>query len=120
MQLIDERGAEILPDRRHATPDPDVPVTRGRLGSLQRGVNAVGDEPELRPARHGERSTWVVGQHEDGSVIRRLLAPPAPPAVIRPRAADGPEHIAAENPSADPGQALGCNLVVDARLAVCM
>ena len=47
-----------------------------------------------------------MGQYEYRRVIRRLVAPPALPAVIRPRAPDGPEHVAAENPRADTGEAV--------------
>src|SRR5436189_134855 len=38
-------------------------------------------------------------QHIDVAMIRRIVAPPPFPAVIRPVATDRAEHVAAENPS---------------------
>src|SRR2546426_5251908 len=90
---------------------------RRALCPLQRSVNSLGDEPKLRAARHPERRPWMMRQHEDGGVIRRLLSPPALPAAIRPGAPDGTKHITPENPGADSGQAFGGNIIVDARLA---
>src|SRR5262249_18477072 len=46
-----------------------------------------------------------------------LLAPPASPALVRPRAAHRAEHVAAQNPSTDAGEALYRHLVIDARFA---
>src|SRR5215475_8104508 len=57
-------------------------------------------------------------QHEDGRVIRRLVAPPAFPAVVRPRAADGTKHVATENPGADSAKALLCDSVVDSGFSI--
>ncbi len=68
MQLVDQAGPQILPNRGHAATEADIAAAgcRGRL--LQGSVNAFGDEAKLR--------------------LRRLLAPPALSAVIRPRASD--------------------------------
>ena len=112
VQLVDQGGAQILPNGGHAAAQPDVAAARRVPRLLQRGVNAVGDEPELRAALHRERRSRVMGQHEDGRVIRRLVAPPALPAVVRPRAADRAEHVPAENPRADSGEALRRDVVV--------
>src|SRR5215467_5438970 len=57
-------------------------------------------------------------QHEDGRAIRRFIAPPALPAVVRPRAADGTKHVATENPGADSGKALLCDSVVDSGFSI--
>src|SRR5690348_2307938 len=59
----------------------------------------------------------MMGQDEHRGVIRWLVAPPALPFVVRPRAADRSEHVAAEDPGADAGEALRGDVVVDARLA---
>src|SRR3977135_3109202 len=40
-------------------------------------------------------------QEESGCVIGRIIAPPAFPIFIRPVATDGPEHIAAQDESAE-------------------
>src|SRR5204863_2388338 len=57
-------------------------------------------------------------QHEDRRVVRRLVAPPSLPAFVGPRSADGAEHVAAEDPGADPFECLRREIVVDAGLAV--
>ena len=57
-------------------------------------------------------------QHEHRRVIRRLVAPPALPALVGPWAAHGAEHVAAEDPRADVLEALLGNAVVDAGLPV--
>ena len=59
-----------------------------------------------------------MGQHEDRSMIRRVFAPPALPAVIRPRTSDGAKHVSPENPGAKAGKAVPRDLVVDAGLAI--
>src|SRR5216684_5537486 len=118
MQLVNQAGAQIPPNSGYAATEADVAASRrsGRL--LQSGVNAFGDKAKLRTSRHRERRPRVMRQHEDGRVIWRLVAPPALPAVIRPRASDGTEHVAPENPGADSGKALLRDSVVDPRLAV--
>src|SRR5262245_52517766 len=57
-------------------------------------------------------------QHEDGCVIRRFIAPPTLPTVVRPRAADGTKHVATENPGADSGKALLRDSVVDSGFSI--
>src|SRR5258707_8114173 len=120
MQLVDQGGAQILPNRGYAATEAHVAAARcsGRL--LQSGVNAFGDKAKLRTSRHPERCPRVVRQHEDGRVIRRLVAPPALPAVVRPRAPDRTEHVAPENPGTDSGKALLSDSVVDAPLSIVM
>src|SRR2546430_7330879 len=118
MQLVNQGGAQILPNRGDAATETDVTAARcsGRL--LQSGVNAFGDKAKLRTSRHPERCPRVMRQHEDGRVIRRLVAPPALPAVVRPRASDGTEHVAPKNPGTDSGKALLRNSVIDPRVSL--
>src|SRR6266446_4007008 len=113
MQLINQGSAQILPNSCYAATDADVAAARcsGRL--LQSGVNAFGDKAKLRTSRHPKRRPLVMRQHEDRRVIRRLVAPPALPAVVRPRASDRTEHIAPKNPGTDSGKA-----VIDSRLSI--
>src|SRR6267378_2204242 len=117
VQLVNECRAQVLPNRGYAATQSDVAAPRRIRRLLQRGVNTPGDEPKLRAARHPERCSRVMRQHEDGSVIRGLVTPPALPTLIRPRASDGAEHVAPENPGADSGEALRRNIVVYARFA---
>src|ERR1700691_3530926 len=106
MQLVDQAGAKILPNRRYAATDADVAAARGGPGLLQGSVDAFGDEVDLRAPRDRERGPGVARQHENGSVIGRLVAPPPLPTLVRPRASKRTEHIASKNPGADPGKAL--------------
>src|SRR6185436_13265066 len=118
MHLVDQPGAQVLPDRRHAAAHPDILPAGGGPRFSQGGLDAVGDEPELSAAGHPDGRPWVMGQHEDGRVIRRLVAPPALPAVVWPGAAHRAEHVASEDPGPEPRHALLRHLVVDAGLAV--
>src|SRR5713101_6589490 len=118
MQLVNQSGAQILPNNGYAATEADVAAARcsGRL--LQSGVNVFGDKAKLRTSRHPKRRPRVMRQHEDGRVIRRLVAPPALPAVVRPRASNRTEHVAPKNPSTDSGKGLLRNPVIDSRFAV--
>src|ERR1700676_3443551 len=120
MQLVNQGGAQILPNGGYAATEADVTVARcsGRL--LQSGLNAFRDKAKLRTSRHPKRRPRVMRQHEDGSVIRRLVAPPTPPAVVRPRASDRTEHVAPKNPGANSGKALLRDPVIHSRFAVVM
>src|SRR5882724_1894146 len=118
MQLVNQGGAQILPYSGYAAAEADVAAARSSGGLLQSVVNAPGDKAKLRSSRHPERRPLVMRQHEDRRVIRRLVAPPALPAVVRPRTSDRTEHVAPKNPGTDSGQALLRNSVVDARLSI--
>src|SRR6266849_9807749 len=118
MQLVNQGGAQILPYSGYAATEADVAAARSGGRLLQSGVNAPSDKAKLRSSRHPERRPLVMRQHEDGRVIRRLVAPPALPAVVRPRASNRTEHVAPKNPSADSGKALLRNPVIDSRFAV--
>src|SRR2546427_9560362 len=117
MQLVNQGGAQILPNSGYAATEADVAAVccSGRL--LQSGLNAVGHKAKLRTPRHPKRRPRVMRQHEDGRVIRRLVAPPALPAVVRPRASNRTEHVAPKNPGTDSGKALLRNHVIDSRFA---
>src|SRR5713101_9809079 len=120
MQLVNQGGAQILPNSGYAATEADVAAVccSGRL--LQNGVNAVGHKAKLRTPRHPKRRPRVMRQHEDGRVIRRLVAPPALPAVVRPRASNRTEHVVSENPGTDSGKALLRDSVIDSRLSIAM
>src|SRR5262249_26786965 len=113
MQFIDQGRTQILPDREYAAAETDVTSVR-RCERLRQGrMNAFGDEAELGSSGHLERWTRMVGQHENGSVVRRLVAPPALPAFIRPATTDRAEHVASQNPGADPREAALGDAVVN-------
>src|SRR6266576_778886 len=120
VQVVDQPGAQKLPNRRDPAAQPNIAIARGLLGLLQRSLDAVGHEAKLGTARHTQRAARMMGQHEDGSVIRRLLAPPAPPAFIRPGTPDWFKHVASEKPNSEPSQILLGNLVINADVAAFM
>src|SRR5436190_16992913 len=77
--------------------------------------SSAGDEMKDGPAFHRDRFARVVRQHEHRHVIRRVLAPPAPPPVVGPRPAHGAEHVSAHDIRTDAfPQAFG-KLVVGTR-----
>src|SRR5258708_6896939 len=86
MQLVDQGGAQILPNGGYAATEAHVAAARcsGRL--LQSGLNAFGHETKLRTSRHPERRPRMMCQHEDGRVIRRPRRPPPLPAALPPPA----------------------------------
>src|SRR3989440_768383 len=118
MQLVNQAGAQILPDSGYAAAETDIAAARRSARLRQSDVNAFGDKAKLRTSRHPERRARVMRQYEDGRVIRRLVAPPALPAVVRPRAPDRAEHVAPKNPGTDSGKALLRNSVIDSRLSI--
>lgn len=101
MHLVDQAFLQILPDRGDAAADPHILVLGGRLRLFERRMDAVGDEVKRRAAFHQDRRPLVMGEHEDRHVIGRVVAPPAFPALVRPFAADRPEHVATKDPGAD-------------------
>src|SRR2546428_12513432 len=112
MQLVDHPGAEELSDGRHAAAEPNVAVARGGFRLLERGVDPIGDEVEYGAALHRDRRAGMMRQHEYRHMIWRLLAPPAPPALVRPGGAGPAAHGAPPDPPARPAHALLRELVV--------
>lgn len=117
MHLVYQSRAQILPDRGYATAQPDIqPVCRDG-GAPQCAEDAVGDEVKSSAAFHGDGLAGMVSQHKDLRVIRRIIAPPASPFGVRPRAAYRPEHVAAHDPCAYVAESARGKVVVDARCA---
>src|SRR4029450_13999734 len=54
----------------------------------------------------------MVRKHKYGGVVRRIIAPPAFPTVIRPRAANRTKHVAPHYPGADVLESPSCKVVV--------
>src|SRR2546429_3274349 len=95
----------------------DVAVTGVQTCALPICVDTFRDEAKLRSSVHLEWRPRMMREHEDGRVVWRLVAPPALPAFVRPRAPDGTEHVAPENPCPDSGEAVLGDPVVDPRLS---
>src|SRR5215471_12632927 len=97
VQLVDQPDAKVLANRRDAATEANVAAARRGSCLIQGGTNTFSNEPELGVALHFDWSSCVVRQHKHRRVIRRLIAPPAFPAFVWPRAADRTEHVAPEN-----------------------
>src|SRR6185436_10038846 len=69
-----------------------------------------------RPTLHLEGLARMVREDEDRHAVRRLLAPPALPALIGPRSTHRAEHVAAQDPGAEVLEALFRHRIVDAGL----
>jgi hypothetical protein len=115
MKLINKRRAKVLSNRFYASSDLDVVPLRGFGCAVQRRLNAVRNKMENRPAVHCDGWSGIVGKHEDRSVIRRVVAPPTLPSVVKPRSANRPKHVPAENPSSDIRESAGCKIIIDTR-----
>src|SRR3954453_10974715 len=90
---VDHACRKRLAHGRRAAGDVDSAITGGLRGARERGVEAVPDEIERRPAPEFDRLVLVVREDEDRSVVRRLVAPPAAPVAL-PRPANRSEHVA--------------------------
>jgi hypothetical protein len=99
-----------------AAGDRDVLVAGRRPGLLQSRLDPVGHEVERRAALHRQRLARVVGEHEHGRVVGRVLAPPPAPALV-PRPVAAAEHLAAHDVGADTLEDLVDDLRVGAALA---
>src|SRR6266853_1818447 len=102
---------------KRCSPEPSRTGRMARCSSSIRAARRYCRIVDTPPPRRTSRPP-VMRQHEDGRVIRRLVAPPPLPAVVGPRAPDRTEHVAPEDPGADSGKALLRNSVVDSRLPI--
>src|SRR5579864_110427 len=119
MQLVDQPGAKILTHGVDATADLHVATIGGELRLFQGRLDAVGQEDEGGAAFHLNRIAPMMRQHESRRVIGRIGAPPALPVLVRPGAANRPEHIAAEDEGAEPiHRTMGVGLIDAVRAAL--
>src|SRR4029077_11991920 len=73
---------------------------------------------ERGAAFHSERRSGVMREHKHIAMIGRIIAPPALPLLIRPCAADGAEHVASDDPSADVFKPASGEVVVNSRSTI--
>jgi hypothetical protein len=55
----------------------------------------------------------MMSENEDGSVVRRVVAPPTLPGFVGPRPADRSKHVAAEDPRANAVEATRREVIVN-------
>jgi hypothetical protein len=112
VQFINEALTKILPDCVRATADPHVLSGSGLARTVERLANASCYEVERRAAFHLDRGTSMMGQYEDGNVIRWIVSPPTFPVCVPPVAAIGTEHVSSENPGPNILKATGGEIIV--------
>src|SRR6185437_5201431 len=117
VHLVDQPRLQVLADGADAAADADVLAACGLTRLAQRRLDAIGHEVKRRAALHGERPARVVREYEHRRVVGRVVAPPAAPGFVGPRATHGPEHVAPEDPGADVCEAACREVIVDAGLA---
>ena len=117
MHFVNQPRRKILTDGGHSTPEPDVFSLSVCHRLLQGLMNPTRDEAELGTALHGERRSRMVGQDQHGGVKRRVVTPPTPPTIVRPRTTNRAEHVAAHDRGADPLEGACDKVVVGARRA---
>src|SRR6266568_9248975 len=100
IELVEKAGAKVLLHRMSAARDIDIPVAGGRPRLPQRRFESIGHKVERRATLHREGFARVMGEDKDRNVVRRVVAPPAGPALV-PRAVAAPEHLAANDVGAD-------------------
>src|SRR5262249_11854368 len=114
MQLVDQSRAKILTHRLDAAADLHVATIGGLLRLIQCRLDTLGHKDEGGAALHLDRIARMMRQHEGRCVIGRIGAPPTLPALVRPGAADRPEHIAAEDEGAEAVHRTMCVGLIDA------
>src|SRR5438270_2565508 len=119
VQVVDQVGSEELTNRRWSSTDSDIEPAR-RFASGAHGLGRAGVEKvEGRSALHLDRGPRVMGQDEHWGVERRLVAPPALPLGVSPRAALWPELVTAHDLRANAGFPPAGEGVIDAGASAC-
>jgi hypothetical protein len=114
MHLVHQSCTKVLPDRSGPAAEPDVFAAPSVGGSLECSVDTFGNKVEGGAAVHGDRRSWVIGEYEDGSVVRWIVAPPSLPGVVRPRSSNRPEHVAAQDPRPNVAEPTRREVVINA------
>ena len=114
VDFVDQPRAKVLLDCRDSAAKPDVLIFCGVPGSFKSSVNSVRHEMEGSSAIHGDRRARVVGEDEDGRVVRRVVAPPSLPVFVGPGTSNRPEHISTNDPCANIVEAARREFIVSA------
>jgi hypothetical protein len=117
MDVVNKSSAQKLLDRRNTSSDPNVFSVCCGGSTLHGSVNAVGNEMERSLPRHKDGGSRVVSQHEHGSMVRRIFAPPTLPGFVRPGPPDGPKHVSTDDPCSDIVETASREIIVNSRCA---
>src|SRR3974390_996678 len=112
---VDEVGLDEFANGRRTPTNADVQSSGGLSRDLQGSDRAGVDEIEGRSALHLEGWVGEVGEHDDGSVKRWVVAPPALPTVVDPGASLGSELVTAGDLGSDPRRPIAGKEIVDTR-----
>src|SRR3974390_2055399 len=112
---VDEVGLDEFANGRRTPTNADVQSSGGLSRDLQGSDRAGVDEIEGRSALRLEGWVGEVGEHEDGSVKRWVVAPPALPTVVDPGASLGSELVTAGDLGSDPRRPIAGKEIVDTR-----
>jgi hypothetical protein len=108
---MDETCGEVLVDRGGTACDGYVTLTGSGARLVQSRVDSIGDERECRAAPHRQRVAWMVGEHEYGGMVGRVITPPALPVKV-PFVANRSEHVPAHHVGAGRGDLVDLGLVL--------
>jgi hypothetical protein len=109
--------AKILLDDMDTATHANIFACGGSPGEIKSDGGTLRHEVKSRSAVHDKRWARVVREHEDGDVIHRVLAPPTPPALVRPWATNRPEHVSVKNPGSNILKAASGKIIINARFS---
>src|SRR3984957_8147125 len=115
MHFVDLPGDQILANDGHATPNSDVLALGSLFRFLQSRLQSIGNEVERRATLHHEGRPRMMREHENGSVVRRIVAPPPLPGIVfrRPGPSTRAKYIPPQDPGADIFERGRGDIVVD-------
>lgn len=114
VHFIDKAVAKILLDDIDSATDANIFAPSGFPRALKSDGSPFCHEVKGRSAVHDKRWARVVREHENRDVVYGVLAPPTPPALVRPWATNWPKHVSAEDPCSYVLKTAGGILFVDA------
>src|SRR6185503_1023274 len=118
IHCIDESRLEILIGDGSAAHELNVLVAGDSARLLESRFDSVRHEVERVAALEAQRLPRMVGDHEHGTMIGRILAPPPSPRISRlPRTRMTAEHVAAHDGGADVGVRISQELVAGIHFA---
>src|SRR5205807_3317141 len=114
VHVIDEVGGEKLADGRYSSADADIQAAGGPPDNLERLGGTGVNEGERCSTLHLDRGPGMMREDEHRGMEGRVVAPPARPALVGPRAALGPELVASHDLCADAWTPFASEGVIDA------
>src|SRR6266478_8425021 len=114
MHFIDESCTKVFSDCCDPAAQPDIFSFSSLASACKCIMYPIREEAERSPTAHSQGTACVIGENENGSVIRRIFAPPPLPRVVRPRASHRPKHVSPDDPRADVVEATCDEVIINA------